>query len=441
LKTQTSTIKAPLFSDQVEKTVDLRDTLSISDVRFDQFECPQEFYGNIQQLRVHDRPLHSNIIPIVRTEEKEGKTVSHNYGHGPFGWTVLFGNVNHSILNFEKFLIDKKADLEDIKQTKEVSVLGMGCFGLTTALTLHYRGYKKIRVIAENKDMLISHMAGGLINYVPLDRITCPRKRELLNNWMLDTHMTCKAISEGNHIFSELLKDDIQLINLYTDHVDYDDIGLTYLASLNIVERPKRVKLILGTQENPIISEEHFHIKAYLIHSEKYLKHVYDQLERLGIPCEQRKVESFGEVNSEFIFNCTAFGSKQLNDDNNLLSACGHGLILANQDLSQKLDFVLIYRSTVPGLKGHPADGTVYFMPKKDNLFLGGTYMRDYDGSNRRINQKEWSKLCKRARWLFHGVHPDDQDSLKASKVNKKERTTKGKLNKGFIEEKLIPKF
>src|SRR5579872_6926517 len=96
---------------------------------------------------------------MFRTEMEtlpSGKTIFHNYGQGGAGWTFLFGCVNESIRQFEKYLVQARS----APSHQELCVVGAGCYGLLTAIELARKGYK-VRIVAAHTENLPSTQAAG----------------------------------------------------------------------------------------------------------------------------------------------------------------------------------------------------------------------------------------------------------------------------------------
>ncbi len=69
-----------------------------------------------------------------KSQEENGKTVYHNYGHGGAGISIAYGCVQHVFNNI--FLPDK------VDKNKEIGIIGAGIIGLTSAYFLVKNGYK-----------------------------------------------------------------------------------------------------------------------------------------------------------------------------------------------------------------------------------------------------------------------------------------------------------
>ena len=108
-------------------------------------------------------------------------------------------------------------------------------------------------------------------------------------------------------------------------------------------------------------------------------------------------------MKSNIIFNCTGLGSRELNNDKDCYPICGHGVILSNEAIAAH--GYILRLENVPELNGEDINGPLYFMPKSSG-FIGGTYIKDYDGSDEKQNKEMINKLLMRSRLVFNGVKP-----------------------------------
>lgn len=297
--------------------------------------------------------------------------------------------------------------MELFKNQEELLVLGYGCIGLTTTLMLHNKGYRKIKMIGEQKDLITSHTAGGGFNTVAYQKITDENIKKRLNNMVLNSFLVYKSILEDKHAFSGFLKDCVEWMDFVTTDWFGQGIGLYHLAELGLVPKPEECDIIYGSMEKSIkVENKHWVYPTFLIHTERFCVNAFKKIKSLGINCELQKVDSFSSVKQNYIFNCTALGSILINNDKRAFPCAGHGLILKNQQIEMKNERPPFCFTSldIPCLKDSPNNGTIYLFPKENNIFLGGTGMMNYDGSDTKRNKEEWKKLVLRARLVFNGI-------------------------------------
>jgi hypothetical protein len=132
-------------------------------------------------------------------------------------------------------------------------------------------------------------------------------------------------------------------------------------------------------------------------------------IQKLSIPIEYKKLSCFYEIKSSVIFNCTGMGSGELNSDKDCYPICGHGVIFDDEKIS---NYGYILRlATVPELGEDSNNGPLYFMPKSSG-FIGGTYVKEYNGKDDKYNRELITKLIHRSKFLFNGVHPKKAENL-----------------------------
>lgn len=390
-----------------ERTFDLRNIINLKDVSFDKEGVPLPYKGNIHELKVNCRPMNENLEPVIKFDIQEDKKIMHNYGHAAHGWTLLFGSVNRAIKEFEEKF--NPQELDAIKLNKEITIVGFGCIGLTTTLTLYFKGYKKLKMIGEQKDMITSQMAGGGFNTVPLEKYNDERIINRINKMFVDSFFSYTQIFNGNHVFSEFVLDCVERKTFITNSLDGQGMGLPYLASINLIDSPKKAKLIFGNEASPIVHYGYC-FETFMIHTERFCINSFNKIRKLNIPCELKKINSFSEVSSEFIFNCTGLGSFYLNNDKRMYPNCGHGVVIKNQPSEMGLNSRIDFCFSIPKIHGYdhsPNQGKIYMYPKDNCIFIGGTNISRYDGNDDELNKQEWKKLVNRLRYLFHGI--DDE--------------------------------
>jgi hypothetical protein len=369
----------------------IKTPIGLKNITYDEQGYPIFGKGILKEMNVCIRPGHKSSITQIHAEKKDGKIISHNYGHAGVGWSILFGSVEKSIENFENLREENKIDYNE-----EITVIGLGCIGLVTALTLYHKGYKNIKIIGEKFLNTPSFGAGGLIEF-SLSTIYKTENIEFMNKLFEFTVNTYKSIANGTHKF---IKGGVKEVDYYTDFYQ-EHAGLHYLTEIGMF--PKLKKVILQIGDNEATKRELYHFKTYHVSTYVTMNEMLETCKKLGIQVEHKKLSTFNEVDSRVVFNCSGLGSKDLNKDANMYPICGHGIVLNDNSISNH-DYI-IRLTNVPELKDHPADGSVYFMPKTSG-FIGGTYLKNYDGSDDKYNKELVKNLLIRARLLFEGIKP-----------------------------------
>ena len=180
--------------------------------------------GNIYDCRACVRPGNLTKIPKVyvdksnvdamnNTNSLNSKFIYHNYGHSSIGWSSLFGSVNKAMDLFKLNNNSNSNNLENNKQNnsypnpysvpkdEKIVIIGAGCVGLYTALSLLNYGYTNIEIIAEKVDNLASYNSGALY-YTGLENVTTNLKN-YAEEIFLESYNICKQIIEGKHFINE----------------------------------------------------------------------------------------------------------------------------------------------------------------------------------------------------------------------------------------------
>lgn len=277
------------------------------------------------------RPRH-RLATQVYGEEKYGKFIYHNYGHGGSGWTMLFGSIQRMLNDF-----DKKLELDTTLKNKPVRVVGAGCIGMLSAIVLAERGHN-VSIIAQATDNLTSHRAVGV--FFPCSRFAKSKQQKQINT---DSLLTCKSILAESHRF--LTPDTVKLLPDYVD-LDNDYSGLDFWGPGNVVT----LDFGNGKQHNVMA------YKTILINVHETMRQLRAYAHKLGIPITIGTVATLEELNEPIVINCAGLGARTLNADKYLMPVQGHLLQLHNQPIKD-LQYVI-------NIKNNQTERLLYFAPK-----------------------------------------------------------------------------
>jgi D-amino-acid oxidase len=374
-----------------------RKTLNLHDVQYDKEGNAAFGLGVLKEPVVCIRPGHKSELPQIYSEilvNNENKLITHNYGHSGVGYSLLFGSVEKAIESFQIRRYEVNLEKVVYGYDEEITIVGLGCIGLVTALTLYFRGYKNIRLVGEKFLNTPSIWAGGLIEF-SLSTIYEKENIAFVNELFKHTFKEYQQIVKGSHKF---IKYGIKEVDYYTDY-SQEGAGLNFLADLGIIAKGKKVILKLGNSE----PRELYHFRTFNVSTYEFMTSLMYTIKKLKIPVEYKKINNFKEIKSKIIFNCSGLGSRELNNDTKLYPICGHGMILSDEAYA---DHGYILRlSSIPELNGTDENGPIYFMPKSSG-FIGGTYMKDYDGKDEKTNKDCINKLLERSKYLFNNIKP-----------------------------------
>ena len=366
------------------------DTLDLEDIQYDNKGNLIE-KGMIKKKIVCLRPGHKSGLPRIYSEVKDGKIISNNYGHSGTGYCFLFSTVETAIENFQKIRMDN-----GISFNEKITVIGMGCIGLVTAITLFNRGFKNIEIVGEKYESTPSQLAGGLFEFSLTANYTVEQKI-IMNQHFKHTFYEYQAIVEGKHKF--LNQNSVISIDYYTDFYD-EESGLGYLATLGLIPKGESVVLKMKSTNNKFNMT---HFKTFHIVTDIFMQNLLKIVELLKIPKTFKKLNNFGEVKSAVIFNCSGLGSFELNQDKEVHPVCGHGFLL-NKHESSKCNYILRF-AKIQGLENTNFNGSLYYMPKTTG-FIGGSYVKDYFGDDDVTNEDYFDTIMKRVNYVFKGIKP-----------------------------------
>ena len=366
------------------------DSLDLENIEYDLKGNLKE-NGMIKKKIVCLRPGHKSGLPRIYSEIKNGKLISHNYGHSGTGYCFLFSTVETAIENFQKMRMDN-----GISFNEKITVIGMGCIGLVTSITLFYRGFRNIEIIGENYDSTPSQLAGGLFEFSLTSNYT-KEQNDLMNQHFKHTFYEYQAIFEGKHKF--INQKSLISIDYYTDFYD-NASGLGYLAGLGLIPKGTSVVIKIRNTNNKFNMT---HFKTFHIITDIFMQNLIKVALSLNIPMVHKKVNNFSDVKTSIIFNCTGLGSFKLNNDKDVHPICGHGFLLNKIDIT-KCNYILRF-AKIQGLETTNFNGPLYYMPKTSG-FIGGSYVKDYFGDDNITNEEYFDTIMKRANYVFKGIKP-----------------------------------
>ena len=348
----------------------------------------------VQEEIVCVRPYREEACNIS-IEKKNGKTLVHCYGHGPAGWTLLFGSVDRAINLYEASNPDKQ---------KPIRILGGGCIGLTTAVELHRRGYKVAAIYTKSLYDNPSWKAPAFFSVTEFSE-----KNAHLNDLTLQTFLTYKNIEAGSH--SYISKETLRWLPVYCEKDK--KVGVEYLEEIGYIPPRQYVTLDFG---NGVVHPNYVKFMSYYIDTTSVMRHLIAELQRRGIPIVLKLIKNFDELNEEVVFNCSGLGSKELNSDEHLKPMRGHLVTLKPSANFDYMDYMICTEVEQEGKHEY-----VYLFPKtvmvtpKSQLgiscqgVLGGTFISDVEklplSDQRELDRKEFKKLLDRNSLFFHG-HP-----------------------------------
>lgn len=217
-----------------------------------------------------------------------------------------------------------------------------------------------------------------------------------MNYYFKHTFLEYIDIVKGKHKF---IRYGVKEVDYYTDFYQ-EGAGLDHIANLGLIPKAKQVKVkVDGNHSSPVFDLHHF--KTFQVNTTVFMDSLMYTINKLNIPVEFKKLNSFADIKSKVVFNCSGLGSRELNMDNDVYPTAGHGFLLNDPNII-KHDYILRL-SKIPGMDDSPSQGAIYFMTKNTG-FIGGSYVTRYDGKDEEKNRDYLNKLVERCRYVFNGI-------------------------------------
>ncbi len=337
---------------------------------------PDHIREKIACIRAHRERIFRVGIEVLKE-----KLIVHNYGHGGAGWTFLFGCVNEAVRQFQKQVP------QNPKCAPKIKVIGAGCYGLLTAITLFKKGYD-VSLVAHALEELPSGKAAGFF-FPRARKCSTPQERAEFFARARESYQQYLNIIEGSHPF---LKRGPKLVPAYFGP-DIDP-GFAPFIEEGLIEKPERVSISFG-------GSKIYDVLAYnivFINPPVLMQELWCVFNECAIPIERREIRSFDEIQESIIFNCAGMGAKKLANDMRMVPVQGHLITLKNQPDVTALQYLLNVKVVMHDEHGRVRDELVYFAPNGEGI-LGITFLRGQSEAS--ANQHEFERLLKRSRDFF----------------------------------------
>jgi D-amino-acid oxidase len=337
---------------------------------------PEHIAEKITCIRAHRERIFN-----TQTTLQDNKLICHNYGQGGAGWTFLFGCVNESIRQFEQ-----KLQEHEHLQNQPITIIGAGCYGLLTAITLKRMGYA-VRIVAKETEGLSSHKAAGF--FFPRAR-KCSTEEEIaiFSTRGIESYRTYQQIIAGTHPF---IKAGPKLLPAYYG-LDIDPGFAPYIAQ-NLVAAPEKVIIDFATGNQYQALEYHL----VFIDAAQMMQELHRATRELRIPTIQQEIKKFTDIPESIIFNCAGLGARELTTDKRIVPVQGHLITLKDQPMEQ-LQYMINMKVAQQSPRGYLRDELIYFAPKCSGI-LGITFIRGEDSPT--ANQHEFDRLLERCKTYF----------------------------------------
>jgi hypothetical protein len=323
---------------------------------------------------------------------KEGdKIVAHNYGHGGSGWTLGPGSAKY--VNSLLIESDLGAALSD--KSTPIAIIGAGLIGLFTAYDLIQRGFSNITIYAEQLVTLPSHYAGGLLAPVSMDNDHA--MQAIIDEIGIEAYRFYKGIANNEN--SDFKKGARKVPSYFSSR---DDSGLEpYVGKVMGPAKDVILDFGNGTTRTMVVYDDGVFMNTALLMDE-----LHEFMKRHHIEIIQQKIQSFDELNQQFIFNCSGLGSRELAKDSALVPVQGHLIMLKSQVPENMNYMILVYFGEGKTEMNQKVKRSFYLFPKhlpdsapQDIGVMGGTFIEG--GSPDKPNLKEFDAIVRGAKEYF----------------------------------------
>lgn len=329
--------------------------------------------------------------PNMSIETVGDKIIAHNYGHGGSGWTLAPGSAKYVV-----DLVQNSGNGNTISPSSPVYVIGAGVLGLFTAYELTLRGYSNVTVVASSFDGLTSHNAGGLLAPVSMDNN--PAMQSVIDRIGIEAYRFYADVATGKQPhFSAGAK----IMPAYFEN--RSESGLEPYVG-KVMKPAKDVILDFGngTTRNMVSYDDGIFMDTAVM-----MQSLHDYLKE-KVRFEQRKVESFDELSSTLIFDCSGLGAGSLNGDKDMVPVQGHLIMLRDQLPANLQSMILVYFSKGKTVSGQEVKRSFYIFPKQlpgsainDVGVIGGTFIEG--ATPETPNPEEFDLLVANAK-KFYGI-------------------------------------
>lgn len=325
---------------------------------------------------------HRERIFCISSEIKHKKIICHLYGHGGAGWTFLFGSVQKAIHELEQQL-----ERNPSYKNKPICIVGAGCFGLLSAVTLTRMGYN-VRIIAKETNDLASDRAAGF--FFPRPRkCSTPEERAIFESVGIDSYRAYLDIATGMHPF---IQNASRLMPAYYN--PNIDPGFGPYIAKGLVAPPKKVTIDFQNGKQHDVMMYH----TVFINPSKVMSELRKNSDELGITIAIEDVQNLEELPESIVFNCAGKSAPFFNNDTRMVPVQGHLITLKNQPPMHELHYMINVRVPQINIKGWSRDELLYYAPKNDGI-LGITFIRGQ--ADETANMHEFDRLLERAGRFF----------------------------------------
>ena len=341
-----------------------------------------------QKVLCH-RPMRRGS-PNMSVEQRYGKVIVSNYGHGDSCWALAPGCADYS----NNLLINSRYS-NDLKKDTPITIIGAGAIGLFVAYDLLTKGYNNITIVAEVFDALTSHISGGLVAPVSIDNDA--KVQNTIYKIGFKAYNFYKSIAEKKH--PHIIEGAVVLPTYFENR---DDSGLEPYVGV-VMEQAKDVILDFcnGTTRKMIVYDD-----GIFVDTCKLMTAITDYLKKNKVKFVKKKISSFSQIRDKFIINCAGLGAKELSSDNKIVPVQGHLIMLKNQNPANLQYMISVYLNEGTTKSGQKVRRSFCIFPKylpnsgaNDVGMIGTTFIEG--ATNLTPNKEEFDIVHKNATEFF----------------------------------------
>lgn len=343
------------------------------------------------------RPMREGTFNIS-TQDIGEKFVVHCYGHGGCGWTTFMGSVERAIELFQQRYPSPSS-------APAISVVGSGCMGLCSAIELTRKGYHVSKITTKELYDIPSWNAAGYFALVSVK--ISPEEEATVNKVNFSTFRSYQMVERGEHPY--LSSSSVRFLPVYCSQDTH--AGVEELEEQGNIPPKEVVDIDFG---NGVVHRNFAKFKTYFFDVTSLMQDLHKETNRLGIPLEMKKIESFNDVEEEVIFNCTGLGGGDLANDLKMIPVRGHLIMLGEEAGKGHMDYMIYTKVEQDGKEEY-----VYLFPRTFFLssqnpqgtvsygVMGGTFLQNADklpaDELAQLDKREFKRLLDRNAVFFYG--------------------------------------
>ena len=281
---------------------------------------------------------------VVRREEREGRTLIHNYGHGGGGMSLSWGCA-HLAVRMEESVVGKYC-----------AVIGGGVMGLSTAWLLLQRGAHVTLYTRDLPPHTTSNIAGA--QWWPVSVYDGPRRTEAFSAQFIE------AANFAHRYFQNLVGPRWGVRWLPNYYLSEGEPANGWLSGPGSALHHLQIGFRDFGPGGHVFPARHVRrFYSMLIEPATYLATLLRDVRAAGARLEIREFASAEEIlrlPQSLIFHCSGLGARTLFGDEELIPAKGQLSVLMPQ----------------PEVAYNLITDLFYMFPRSDGIILGGTFER-----------------------------------------------------------------